>query len=329
MKHSRLLIVLALLATFLLVYGLSASPGPVAGGQPVTESQSRPHKAARQRSNRRAVGLAAMAAPSAAATVHLPTSTPTATVASPTPTATPSPSATPSPTPTPSATPSPTFVAPWLIRDRPIRVFIDPGHGGPDAGAVHVGPSGEVDLLEKDVDLDISLRLAALLQTAGCEVLLARTDDRAVRPGGNRREELYARVDMANEWGADLFIDVHNNGHNDRSLRGTEVYYCSDRPYAAENRRLAAAVQAALVEALRRAGYETVNRGIHDDTEVYRGHMGVLGPRIPRPTQMVAILGESLFVTNEADAAQLSRPEIRQAIAQGYMEGIQAYLRGE
>ncbi len=54
--------------------------------------------------------------------------------------------------------------------------------------------------------------------------------------------------------------------------------------------------------------------------------MGVLGPRIARPTRRVAILGESLFMTNDADAAQLARPEIRQAIAQGYADGIRAYL---
>ena len=225
--------------------------------------------------------------------------------------------------------PLPTFVAPPLVRDRPLRIFVDPGHGGPDAGAVHVGPSGQVDLVEKDVDLDISLRLAALLEAAGHQAILARSQDRGVTPQGSGRQELYARVDMANEAGADLFISVHNNGHSDRSLRGTEVYYCADRPYSSENKRLAAAVQAALVEALRRAGYETVDRGIHDDTEVYRGHMGVLGPRIARPTRMVAILGESLFVTNDADAARLAQPEIRQAIAEGYAEGIRAYLEGE
>lgn len=54
--------------------------------------------------------------------------------------------------------------------------------------------------------------------------------------------------------------------------------------------------------------------------------MGVLGPRISRPTRMVAALGESLFVTNDADAACPAQPAIRQAIAQGCADGIRAYL---
>lgn len=314
MKGSTGLIIVALGATLLLTYGLVLPLPPAPGAPAAVLAPSTSPTCARLRGR----GLGAAGLPrEAAGRPELPT---------PPPTATPTPTPPPTATPLPAVTPTPTFVAPCQVRGRALRVFIDPGHGGPDAGAVHVGPGGEVDLLEKDVDLDISLRLAALLEAAGHEVLLARSEDRGLTPAQTGRQELYARVDMANEAGADLFISVHNNGHSDRSQRGTEVYYCSARPYSDENKRLAIAVQAALVEALRRAGYETVDRAIHDDIEVYRGHMGVLGPRISRPTRMVAVLGESLFVTNDADAAQLARPEIRQAIAEGYAEGIRAYL---
>lgn len=317
MKGSAGLIVVVLGATLLLAYGLVLPLPPAPGAPAATPGPSAAPACARLRGRGLgAAGLPRAAAAGLVATAPAPTATPTATRPA-------------TPTPLPSATPTPTFVAPRLVQGRPLRIFIDPGHGGPDAGAVHVGPAGEVDLLEKDVDLDISLRLASLLRAAGHEVLLARSEDRGLTPGQTGRQELYARVDLANEAGADLFISVHNNGHPDPSQRGTEVYYCSARPYSAENLRLAIAVQAALVESLRRAGYETVDRGVHDDIEVYRGHMGVLGPRISRPTRMVAVLGESLFVTNDADAAQLARPEIRQAIAEGYAGGIRAYLKGE
>jgi N-acetylmuramoyl-L-alanine amidase len=320
MKHSLLLIALALLTTFLLVVALAEPRLPQASGYPAAEGASALTVSVPASTAQPTQPLLAVAAEQTA-TPGAPSATPLASVA---------PSLTPPPTQVlpATATPIPTFVAPAQVSGRPLRVFIDPGHGGPDAGAVHVDASGQVDLLEKDVDLDISLRLASLLWAAGFEVRLARTEDRAVMPGANARQELYARVDMANDWGADLFIDVHNNGHPDHTLRGTEIYYCKDRPYSAENIRFAADVLAGIAASLRRAGYETLNRGPHDDTEVYRGHMGVLGPRITRPTRMVAMLGESLFMTNDADAAQLARPEIRQAIAQGYAEGIQAYLAG-
>uniref|UniRef100_A0A7V4G7L7 MurNAc-LAA domain-containing protein n=1 Tax=Desulfobacca acetoxidans TaxID=60893 RepID=A0A7V4G7L7_9BACT len=89
--------------------------------------------------------------------------------------------------------------------------------------------------------------------------------------------------------------------------------------------RLAWLVQQALVRNLRQAGYNTLDRGTKDDAIL--GHLAVLAPRnLNRPSQMPAIIGEALFMTNDADAAQLSRTEMRLAIARGYLEGIKAFF---
>ena len=179
LSGSRLLVLSALLATGALVYAL-AEPLPSDGGSRLASRYVRPLEL-------RPVGSVVFQAVESPG----PTATPSPIVSVPAPTVTPWPTAnsapqatvTPFPTdiPLPSPTLTPTFVSPRRVQDRPLRVFIDPGHGGPEPGAVHVGPSGAVDLQEKDVNLDISVRLAALLEAAGFQVLLARTEDRADR----------------------------------------------------------------------------------------------------------------------------------------------------
>ncbi len=206
-------------------------------------------------------------------------------------------------------------------------IFIDPGHGADDPGAVHTGLGGQADLLEKDASLSIALTLADMLRQDGYDVQMSRTADTTPVPGSGaaKAADLQARVDLANQAGADLLIDVHNNGSENPALQGTEVWYCPDRSFGAENLRLAEAVQQALVRNLRQAGYDTVDRGVKDD--VVRGHLAVLAPdNLDRASRMPGIIGESLFVSNDADAAALSRPEIRTAIARGYFEGIKAYF---
>lgn len=201
-------------------------------------------------------------------------------------------------------------------------IFIDPGHGGSDSGAVHK-TSGKVDLNERDVNLDISQRLATLLRQAGYDVQMSR-EDANTPVNGNEGADLRARVDAANKSNADLLISVHNNGIANNGVHGTEVWYCTDRPFSDQNKELANDVQQALVRNLRQAGYDTQDRGIKDDGMM--GHFAIMGPTIERPSTMPSVTGESLFMTNDQDASQLQKPEIRQAIAQGYFDGIQAYF---
>ena len=241
-------------------------------------------------------------------------------------TRTPAPTATPTRTSTPTVTPTAT--------PRPRTVYIDPGHGGNDPGAVHAAADGSVDLVEKEVNLDISKRLGALLQANGYAVVYARvTDSTALGTDATdrtaRRAEIQARVDRANQAPADLFISIHHNGIGNKAISGTEVYYCQDRPFADKSKRLAELTQDALVRELKAIGYTTVNRGIHDDYGVLREgyHYFALGPAVQRPTNMPGIIGEALFVTNDADAAVLKSDAGRQAIARAYYQAIVAWYQ--
>jgi N-acetylmuramoyl-L-alanine amidase len=94
------------------------------------------------------------------------------------------------------------------------RIVIDPGHGGHDTGTI--GPHG---LMEKDLCLDVALRLGREIEEKlpGAEVIYTRKDDTFI--------PLEERTAIANDAKADLFISVHANSSHDAAARGIETYY--------------------------------------------------------------------------------------------------------
>ena len=137
-----------------------------------------------------------------------------------------------------------------------ITVAVDPGHGGPLSGAV-----GADGTREADINLDIGLRLARMLEAAGVNVVITRSDDVFVNEPPMERtgdglidddDELAARPDMANTARADLFISIHNNMAVNESVGGPSTYFFEERPFGARSARLARLVQAEMMAALRR-----------------------------------------------------------------------------
>ena len=98
--------------------------------------------------------------------------------------------------------------------DRFDRVVLDAGHGGEDRGAR--GPGGA---LEKEVALDVALRVADRLREAGLEVVLTRSDDTFV--------PLHRRTEIANRADGDLFVSIHCNGARSPGARGIETFFLS------------------------------------------------------------------------------------------------------
>ena len=181
-----------------------------------------------------------------------------------------------------------------------IRVAIDPGHGGTDPGAVGNG------LLEKEINLAVGLRLAELLEldtldTAGggkWEVLMTRDDDSSVSLG--------ERTTLANNWGADRFISIHNNAFSIASANGTETFSFAEGSLGANLRdRIQEEMLTAL--GLLDRGSKTAN-------------FFVL-----RETAMPAALSEGGFLTNAQDAAALSDPTAVDRIAKAHLFGLQRH----
>jgi N-acetylmuramoyl-L-alanine amidase len=215
------------------------------------------------------------------------------------------------------------------------RVVLDPGHGGHDVGT-H-GPSG---LYEKDLVLDISQRLGALIdERLGSEVVYTRSDDTFI--------PLEERTRIANEHKADLFLSIHANSSPLRSAAGVETYVLnfttskaamdlaarenasSDRPIfdlqellqkialrdkADESREFATRLQTSLSALSTRSNDTAKNRGVKKAPFVV-----LIGASMP------SVLAEIGFLTNSSDEALLRKTEHRQKIAEALYKGIAAY----
>ena len=229
----------------------------------------------------------------------------------------------------PAAPPLPDRPTAELLHPPPYTVFVDAGHGALDSGA------GNGDLLEKDVNVDVATRLAPLLGASGYNVYLSRWGDYTLSPFPantyeNRRDEIQARVDVANSVHADILVSIHFNG-GPKSARGLEVYYNPDRSFGQYNWTLADVARQGLVNHIRSAGYDVPDRGVKNDAGVCcnpaNPHSWILGTNDGfRPSTMPGIIGEAMFISNDYEAQQLWRPEMRQTIAEGYKAGIDAYF---
>jgi N-acetylmuramoyl-L-alanine amidase len=218
------------------------------------------------------------------------------------------------------------------------RIVIDAGHGGHDTGTI--GPNG---LLEKDLVLDVALRLGRLLESRlGADVIYTRDDDTFI--------PLETRTALANEHQADLFVSVHANSSHDPSARGVETYYLNftSNPEALEvaarenavseksihelqelvkkitlkekieeSRELASDVQLSLYTGLSAKSPTLRNRGVKKAPFVV-----LIGANMP------SILAEISFVSNPMDEKKLETPDYRQKIAESLYKGIAKYAGG-
>ncbi|MDO3705934.1 N-acetylmuramoyl-L-alanine amidase [Micromonospora sp. C28SCA-DRY-2] len=176
------------------------------------------------------------------------------------------------------------------------KVYIDPGHGGTDPGAVGNG------LQEKALTLDISLQLRTILQANwAVDVRMSRTTDIT--------RSLAYRTDDANAWGANLFVSVHINSGGGT---GFESYRYPTADAATVN--LHNAVHPKVLAAMRSVGSVT-------DRGPKTANFHVL-----RETTMPAVLTENLFIDTLADANLLKRADFITAIARGHADGIATYL---
>jgi N-acetylmuramoyl-L-alanine amidase len=217
------------------------------------------------------------------------------------------------------------------------RIVIDPGHGGHDTGTI--GPTG---LEEKDVVLDVGMKLRYLLERyTGCEVVMTRTDDTFI--------PLEERTAIANEKGADLFISIHANASHDETARGIETYYLnftsnSDalEVAARENASSQEAVhqlqdlikKIAMTEKIeesqdfarqvQREVYSRVTKvsGAQRDRGIKKAPFVVLiGANMP------SVLAEISFLTNPNDERLLKRSDYREKIANALYQGVLGYLK--
>ena len=218
------------------------------------------------------------------------------------------------------------------------RIVIDAGHGGHDTGTI--GPNG---LMEKDLVLDVALKLGKLLEDRmRAEVIYTREDDTFI--------PLETRTAIANKEQADLFISIHANSSSDPEARGIETYYLNftSSPDALEvaarenavsqksihelqdlvkkialkekieeSREFALDVQKSLY-----GGLVVKSPGLHDRGVKKAPFVVLIGANMP------SILAEISFVSNPTDERKLKTSEYRQRVAESLYKGIAKYVNG-
>ena len=215
------------------------------------------------------------------------------------------------------------------------RIVIDAGHGGHDPGTI-----GRGGLMEKDLVLDVALRLEKMVRTElGAEVILTRATDVFV--------PLEERTAIANSRGADLFLSVHANSSRNATARGIETYFLSfaRNPHAEEvaarenaisaatlkdlqglvkaialnskieeSRDFATSIQESMVANVR-GRYPVTDRGVHTAPFYV-----LIGANMP------SILAEIAFVSNPEDEKHLKTSDYRDTVARSLLRGVRDYL---
>ena len=218
------------------------------------------------------------------------------------------------------------------------RIVIDPGHGGHDSGTLGAG-----GIMEKDVVLDVALRLGKLLHDhLGAEIVYTRSDDTFI--------PLETRTAIANQAQADLFLSVHANSSQDETARGVETYYLNftAQPDALDVAARENAVSdqsvhelASMVKKITLKDKIEESREFAQDVEqtlydgLHGGNPGLKNRGVKKApfvvligANMPSILTEISFVTNPQDAAELRTGEYRQRVAESIYRGVARYAQG-
>jgi N-acetylmuramoyl-L-alanine amidase len=216
------------------------------------------------------------------------------------------------------------------------RVVIDAGHGGFDPGAI-----GQKGLKEKDITLDLALRLHDKLKKEhNIKSFLTRTGDYYV--------PLSARTVTANQFQADLFISIHINANKNKNAQGSETYFCSEKASSEEAEKV--------------ARYENSVRKFDEPFKKKRGHIDIeeilfkfeqnlnwsesgrfarsfqerFKQNLPlksrgiysanfyvlRRAKMPSILLETGFISNRLEEEMITKPSFREKIADSIIEGL-------
>ena len=192
-------------------------------------------------------------------------------------------------------------------------ILIDPGHGGIDGGA-----KSKAGTIEKDINLQISLKLRDNLEEKGYKVYMTRDEDKGLYQKGKtikekKREDLNRRVEMKKETECDIFISIHQNMFPQSKCYGAQVWYASNE----KSYNLATIVQETIKESVK----DNNKRIVKPAVEAYL----ILRDKY----EGASILVECGFLSNPDEEARLKSDEHQNLIVEGISNGIDKYFEGD
>ncbi len=188
-------------------------------------------------------------------------------------------------------------------------VVIDPGHGGFDVGAISFD-----DTYEKDINLDIGLKLRELLTTFGYEVVMTREIDEDVAyPVGTKKEDIISRYNLTQDIDNAIFISIHQNMYGVSKYSGPQVFYGDKHP---DSKVFASEMQ------------NVLNTYLDPDNirEIKSNERGLY---LLHNLSCPAILIECGFLSNPEELEKLKSEEYQSAVAFNITVGVMEYLGGK
>lgn len=186
-------------------------------------------------------------------------------------------------------------------------ILVDPGHGGDDPGMIGID-----NLKEKDVNLQISLKLKKCLEDAGYKVVMTRDKDEGLydeNANSKKAQDMQRRCDMITEHKPCLSVSIHQNSYTDSEVKGPQVFYYKA---SAEGERLAKAIQ------------DKMN--IELEVERPRVVKGNTSYYLLKRSKGVLNIVECGFLTNPDEAYKLTDEAYQQKVAEAICAGIEEYL---
>lgn len=194
-------------------------------------------------------------------------------------------------------------------------IVIDPGHGGVDSGA------GNRYILEKDVNLDVALKLRTRLERSGAIVIMTREEDIELGKNGKFDRSRYlrdlnARVDIINNSSACMFVSIHTDSSpNNPKARGMIALYSNTHPHNMEMAKI-------FQNKFNAYGFREKNNTFKSSHLPKEGKYYV-----PSHAKIPGVIVETGFITNSTDLYLLKKNEYREYIAEVITMGIIDYLK--
>lgn len=192
-------------------------------------------------------------------------------------------------------------------------ILIDPGHGGIDGGA-----KSKTGTIEKDINLQISLKLRDNLEEKGYKVYMTRDNDEGLYEKGNtvkekKREDLNRRVEMKKETECDIFVSIHQNMFPQSKCYGAQVWYASNE----NSYNLATVVQ------------ESIKQKVKDNNKRVAKPAAEAYLILRDKHEGASILVECGFLSNPDEESRLKSEDHQNLIVEGISDGIDKYFEGD
>ena len=190
-------------------------------------------------------------------------------------------------------------------------IIIDAGHGGEDGGT-----QSSTGILEKDINLSISLKLEALFNSLGFKTIMVRTSDEMIYDGScktireKKASDIHNRMNLMLSYPNSIFLSIHQNHFSESKYRGAQVFYSKNNP---ESEIIAESIQKSIVEKLQNENERMIKPS---GTEIY----------LLYHAKTPAVMVECGFLSNGGEAQLLNDESYQKKMAVAVADGVIKYL---